>query len=289
MDYFFITSIILNSLIIIISLYLFFLFIKSSAFHTYPCYNIIIFSFIILIDNILRIIPFDVNVINYIQAFSLGFLDKLILATLSIQVFIFYLGVIRTKCYYQYEKAIFFITLILNLAICSSLTIIYILFSKDHIRKPNNRNYYYCDKHPNKTMIDTIFNAVYLTLSLYCSVVLLMFISKKKKEATKGDIEDLDYHHSFIRALILFFLIILAFVISFLIIYDVTKGLVTEILYLGTCFIIDLFNSYNKTILKESMRIFCKKTEDSGDTMKIEADDDDDEDDNVEKVRTESF
>lgn len=288
MDYFFLITIILNSLIIIISLYLFFLFIKSSAFHTYPCYNIIIFSFIILIDNILRIIPFDVDAINYFQAFSLGFLDKLILATLSIQVFIFYLGVIKTNFYYKYEKAIFFITLILNIVICSALTIIYILLSDPHIRKPNNRKYYYCGNYSNKTMIDTIFNAVYLVLSFYCSVALLLFISKKKKEAAKGNIEDLDYHHSLVRAFILFFLIILAFLESFFIIYGVTTGLVTEILYLGTCFIIDLFNSYNKTILKESMRIFCKKTyTNTGDSMKIGADDDEDED--IEKVRTESF
>jgi hypothetical protein len=288
MDYFFLVSIILNSLIIIISLYLFFLFIKSSAFHTYPCYNIIIFSFIILIDNILRIIPFDVKAINYFQAFSLGFLDKLILATLSIQVFIFYLGVIETKFYYKYEKSIFFITLILNIVICSTLALIYILLSDPPIRKPNNRKYYYCGNYSNKTMIDTIFNSVYLALSFYCSVVLLFFISKKKSQATKGDIEDLDYHHSFVRALILFFLIILAFLESFFIIYDVTKGLVTEIVYLSICFIIDLFNSYNKTILKESMRIFCKKTDENvGNSMKIGADDD--EDDDIEKVRTESF
>jgi hypothetical protein len=62
-------------------------------------------------------------------------------------------------------------------------------------------------------------------LSFYYIVVLLLFISIKRKEAAKGTIEDLDYHHSFFRALILFFFIILAFLDSFLIIYEIITGL----------------------------------------------------------------
>ena len=60
-------------------------------------------------------------------------------------------------------------------------------------------------------MIDIIFNSFYLVLSFYYSVVLLLFISKKIKEAAKGTIEDLEYYLNFFRAMILFFLIILAF------------------------------------------------------------------------------
>ena len=290
---FLITSIILNCFIIIISLFLFFLFIKSPTFHTYPCYNIIIFSFIILFDNILRIIPFDVTVINYIQAFLLAFLDKLILATLSIQVLIFYLGVIRTKFYFAHEKLLFFISLIANIIICSVLSIIYIVFSEPNIRKPKERYFYYCGQYSHKTLIDTIFNIVYLIISLYCSVILLIYLSGKKKQAAEGKIEDLDYDHNFIRTLILFFLTIIAFLESFLIIYDVLTGIATEILYLGTCFVIDLFNSYNKTILKESLRIICGKNDEriTGGTMKLENDDDHSEDDREERdsARTESF
>ena len=139
---FFIPTIILNTLIIIISLYLLFLFIKSKSFHNYPCYNIIIFSFIILLDNVLRVIPSKVTVLNYIQAFILVLLDKLILAILSCQVLIFYLGVIETKFYFAHEKAIFFTTFIVNTLICLTLTIIFLVCSENHIRKPNGREYY---------------------------------------------------------------------------------------------------------------------------------------------------
>ncbi len=111
---------ILNIFTIIFSLYLFFLFIKSKSFHTYPCYNIIIFSLIILLDNILRVLPLSdddekKSVMEYIVAFLLVFFDKLILATLATQAFIFYLGVLKTKFYYDHEKAIFIIPFIINL------------------------------------------------------------------------------------------------------------------------------------------------------------------------------
>ena len=79
------------------------------------------------------------DVINNFQLFSFGFFDKIIQVKLSIEEFIFYLGVIRTIFYYKYEKTIFFITLIINIAICSAVTTIYILFSDLHIRRPTNR------------------------------------------------------------------------------------------------------------------------------------------------------
>ena len=135
---YYIPLVILNIFTIIISLYLFFLFIKSKSFHTYPCYNIIIFSLIILLDNILRILPLsdDDNttetVMEYIQAYLLVLFDKLILATLATQAFIFYLGVVKTKFYYDHEKAIFIIPFIINLLICNAITAIYIVVNDIH-------------------------------------------------------------------------------------------------------------------------------------------------------------
>ena len=135
---------------------------------------------IIFICFVLRL-----DVINYFQAFSFGFLDKMFLATLSIEEFIFYLGVIRTIFYYKYEKTIFFIILIINIAICSAVATIYILFSDLHILRPTNRKNYYCGKYSNKKMVDTIFNSFYLVLSFYYSVIfLLFFISLYKKRSS---------------------------------------------------------------------------------------------------------
>ena len=78
-----IVTYILNFIIIIITFYLIFLLIKSNSFKRYPCYNITILSFVILFDNILRIIPSDdIKAVENIQAFLLTFLDKILLTSI---------------------------------------------------------------------------------------------------------------------------------------------------------------------------------------------------------------
>ena len=109
-DKIFIPTIILNIIIIIISFYLSILYIKSKTLHIYPCYNFLILSFIIFLDNIFRIIPLDNNdVLKYMQALLLTSLDKLILSTVVFEAFIIYMGVVKTKFYYKNEKIIFFL------------------------------------------------------------------------------------------------------------------------------------------------------------------------------------
>ena len=163
-----IITIIINIFIILISLYLFFLFVKSKQFHTIPCYNMIMFSLILCLDNICRIIPFgdgdenhyNYNIMEYAQAFLLVWFDKLILATLSMQALIYYLGVTKTNFYYAHEKAIFAITFSISLIITLVLSIIYIkLFGLAYYGI-----YYYCRDPVDepykgiKAKIDTIFN-----------------------------------------------------------------------------------------------------------------------------------
>ena len=295
----FIPSIILNCIIVLISVYLIILFFKSKALHTYPCYNIIIYSLIILFDNVLRLIVLYDNVImQYIQAFLLTSLDKLILATLSTQALIFYLGIIHTQNYYNHEKAIFFITLFLNIIICFTIGGIYIGVSG--IRNPNKRLYYYCGNPDFKTPLDTIFNSIYLVISIYCCVVLMMYISKKKNDKeTEENVKEIDFKRILIRILIIFFLNITTFVVSFMIIYDILHGLKTELIYLGICLLIDLFNNFNKTVLDETIKLFCRgNSEDKekpqdlqlfNEKDKYDDNKTDDDDENVDKVRTESF
>ena len=261
----FIPVLILNILIIIIGLYLSFLLIKSKSFHTYPCYNMIIFSLILFFDNILRIIPLTddneekYNNLEYIQAYLLVFFDKLILATLSTHALIFYLGVIKTEFYYNNEKKIFYITLIVNLIICSAISGLYI--SAKEIHQLSDRYYCYCnDDVKGKKLGDTLFNSIFFIINLFCTINLFFFINKKKKEAEAGLIDDLDYRHNFIRIILLFFLNLITFLESYLIIYDVISGKYVDILYLFTCLLIDLYNTLNKTVYQETLKIFCPKS-----------------------------
>lgn len=295
----FIPTIILNCIIVLISVYLIFLFFKSKSLHTYPCYNIIIYSLIILFDNVLRLIVlYDIVIIQYIQAFLLASLDKLILATLSTQTLIFYLGIIHTQCYYNYEKLLFLITLLLNIIICFTIGGIYLGVSD--IRRPNGRDYYYCGNPDFKTPLDTIFNSVYLVISIYCCVVLMIYISKKKNEKeTEENTQEINYKRLLIRIFIIFFLNITAFAVSFMIIYDILHGVKTELIYLGTCLLIDLFNNFNKTVLDETIKLFCRgnqeNKENSQDLQLFNENDKnndnktDDCDEDMEKARTESF
>lgn len=296
---FFIPTIILNCIIVLISVYLIILFFKSKALHTYPCYNIIIYSLIILFDNVLRLVVLIDNVIiQHIQAFLLTSLDKLILATLSTQALIFYFGIIHTKFYYNHEKAIFFITLLLNIIICSIIGGIYL--GVTDIRKPRLRDYYYCGNPDFKGLLDTIFNSIYLVISIYCCVVLMMYISKKKNDKeTEENVKEIDFKRILIRILIIFFLNITTFAVSFMIIYDIIHGLTTELIYLGICLLIDLFNNFNKTVLDETIKLFCKgnpedkeKPQDLqlfNENDKCDDNKTDDDDENVDKARTESF
>ena len=258
---FFIPLVILNVFMLLISLFFFFLLVKSKAFGNYQCYNIIIFSLAILLDSVGRIIPFtdddpnNLSFFEYFQAFLLTFLDKVIIAAITTQTILFYLGVIHTKTYFENDKKAFFITLAINVVICLVLTIIYISAG---IRSVHRRLYFYCRQSRFKDIADPIFNSVYLVPNLYCCVVLLMYLFSKMKEVKKGLIQDVGYNHHFIRALFMTLLNIAIFLESYFIIYDILNGEKTDIIYLTTLLLINLYNCGNKTVIKETMKIFCK-------------------------------
>ena len=118
---------ILNIIIIIITVYLIILYIKSNTFKIYPCYNILILSFVMLLDNILRIIYVGgISALEYIQAIALTSLDKFLLTTLTAQIFIIYMGVCQTQLYFSREKFIFISTLLIGLFISIVLGVVYV-------------------------------------------------------------------------------------------------------------------------------------------------------------------
>lgn len=273
--------IILNVIIIIISIYLVFLFFKSKTFHKYPCYNMIIFSFIILFDCIFRIIPINYNSDNCIKAekviaYFIVMFDKLILATLSMQSVIYYLGALKINFYSTYEAIIFFTTFICSLVISGSLAGLYI---SDGFEAYDL--YCYSTSTSRKKTIDTIFNSVYLIINLYCSIVTLRYISRKKQEVENGLIDDLNYNHHFNRLLIMLILNVFTFTESYLIIHDVLTGDYLDLLYLITCLVVDLFYCINEEVYKETLKIFCKKKYNQKynvlKTKKTNFDDDDDD------------
>ena len=249
---------ILNGFMILIGIYLAFLFIKSKALHIYSCYNIIIMSCTILLDNIIKIIPtYSLpNFCHYLQAFFLVLFDKMILSILSMQIIVIYLGIIKTEIYEKNQKTIFIFGTLLCLVISGILTSLCVFIPKEI---KDNSMYYYCDTYWNgKLYIDSFFNGVLLGINFFCSVVVLFHFIKMKKAAESGAIEDLGYKQKLIRFLVLFVINILMNVEQFLIIYKKLPGN-TDIVYLCSCLIIDICYSANHIVVQETLRIICRK------------------------------
>ena len=260
---------VLNGFMIVIGIYLAFLFIKSKALHIYSCYNIIIMSITILLDNIIRIIPTRSlpDFCHYLQAFFLVLLDKMIMTILSMQIIVIYLGIIKTEIYEKNQKKIFIFGTLLCLVVSGTLSSLCIFIPKN---LKDNKMYYYCDTYwGGKVVIDSIFNGVLLGINFFCSGVVLFHFIKMKKAAESGAIEDLGYRKKLIRFLVLFVINILMNVEQFLIIHKKLPGN-TDIIYLCSCLIIDLCFSANHIVVQETLRIICrKKHTDTSDTSSL--------------------
>ena len=277
----------LNVIIIIITFYLIFLMIKSKNLRVYPCYNVLYLSIILFIDNVLRLVP-TANMpefFQYSQAFLLVCLDKLLLTTLCAQTIIIYLGVCQTNTYFNHERPIYFSTVVINLIIGIALSIVFLKLN-GITNYGGESNYYYCGSDKTKELIDTIFNSVFLFINSIFTIILLIYISGKRKDAKLGLIEDLDYGHHHTKILFMFIINSLLFVESYLIINDIITKYV-DVIYLITCIVIDIYYTMNKIVIKETMKIFCRKAYDKkyplikkNDSI---TDDDDEDDDNRKK------
>ena len=258
----------------LITFYLVILYIKGKAFHTYSCYNIIFMSIVILLECILQLIPSgfgkdgEYEGWEFVIGFLRNFFAKLIISILSMQVIILYIGIIHTDYYYLHEKSIFIIGFIVCLIISGVLGGIYASIrwvkNKDgiYIYDENDENDESEDiivRKKTKQIIEIIFSIILFIANVFCFIVVLTHISKKSKQAKAGLIEDLGYKNQLIRFLFIFFINIIAIVISAVIMnYNFIREY-NELLYIIVCFIIDLCYSINKTIYKETLYIFCKK------------------------------
>ena len=260
----FIPTLVLNFVIIIITFYLLFLYMKSQAFYTYTCAHILNLSLILSIDNIVRIIliPNAWNhflILQYFQAFILVSLDKFILLVLTGQVFTIYVGVMKTDFYFEHEKAIFLTTFLGSLCLSLLLGGFYLLFG---IVKYGV--YYYAQGNETKTVLDSIFNSVFLVLdTFYCVVIIYNMI--RNIEKVKESMIDKDYEHHLIKLVLMFFSNTLLFVESFLILYDklpVPDNCI-DLVYLTTCLIINMIYSINQKVLNESRNLCCKNSHNS--------------------------
>ena len=257
----YVSTFVLIGLIILIVLYVIFIYIKSKEFHSYSCAYIIILNISILIDNIFRIIPVGDDETKYkwlqfIQAFILASFDKYILLDLTLQVFIIYLGIMKTDFYYKYKKAIFYITFFTSMGLSFLMGGLFLLGDVTDYGL-----YWYTKDKSIKKIFDDIFNSVFLTLNTFFCIIVIINICIRKEEIEKGMLNENDYEHDLNRMIIIFITNTLIYVESFIIIHDVIniKGVYIDLIYLVSCLIVTLIYSINKFVINQTKKIFCKK------------------------------
>jgi len=257
----YVSTFVLIGLIILIVLYVIFIYIKSKEFHSYSCPYIIIFNISILIDSIFRIIPVGDDKtkykwLQYIQAFILASLDKYILLDLTLQVFIIYLGIMKTDFYYKHKKAIFYITFFTSMGLSFLMGGLFLLGDVTDYGL-----YWYTKDNSIKKIFDNIFNSVFLTLNTFFCIIVIINICIRKEEIEKEMLNENDYEHDLNRMIIIFITNTLIYVESFIIIHDVIniKGVYIDLIYLVSCLIVTLIYSINKFVINETKKIFCKK------------------------------
>ena len=241
----YVSTFVLIWLIILIVLYVIFIYIKSKEFHSYSCAYIIILNISILIDNIFRIIPISDDKTKYkwlqfIQAFILASLDKYILLALTLQVFIIYLGIMKTDFYYKHKKAIFYITFFTSMGLSFLMGGLFLLGDVTDYGL-----YWYTKDNSIKKIFDNIFNSVFLTLNTFFCIIVIINICIRKEEIEKGMLNENDYEHDLNRMIIIFITNTLIYVESFIIIHDVIniKGVYIDLIYLVSCLILTLIYS----------------------------------------------
>ena len=276
MDFVKLLQIIVAILMALITLYLTILYIKSEAFHTYSCYNIILMSIVILLDSLLQLIPKgfgedgEYEGWEYVKDLVTIFFDKMILSVLAMQVIVLYMGIIHSKYYFEHEKVIFIVGTIVSAIISGVLAAIYSsirwveidgIYIYDEDEENDTADQEASKRTLSRKVIEAIFCGVLFVANVFCLVVVMAHISKKNKEAKAGIIEDLGYERQLIRFLFIFFINIIAIAVSGIIMNFKLMKKSDEIIYLVVCFAIDLCYSVNKTVYVETVKLFCKKAQ----------------------------
>lgn len=257
-------TIVINGLIILICLIVTILYIKCKALHTYPCYNKLTVNLIILVNNIFRVIPFQLyreNIGKFpkgLQAFILIFTDKFYLIILTNQIVIQYFGIMLTNFYFKNEKKIFIYGTILS-AIIS--LIIAGIFIKDGFEDKRDKLYYYgISGLTYKIIMDTIYNGILLTINVVSLTIIIINSAIRSKIAKSSGVGNSNYEYNFTQALIKFIVNAITYVIAFLIIYRALSGSdLTDFVYLIGCLIVEVAYCFNRAVIREICKICCCK------------------------------
>ena len=249
----------MTSLIIITTLYLVIIYIVSKSFRSYPCYLNIILCLVIAINNLLRLIGIGESDTGkcYFQAFTLAVTDKLIFTSLTINAFLTYIGVENYDFYKKKIKILFIVSNLIGLTVSVTFGTIFIILEKPQPYE----NVCYVYGTDLKETVDSITMFCLYLIYLYCNIKLLLYLLKVIKElhAEEKNVENFSGH--FFRIFFSLFVVSISFLTVILIINDslfLDDNLI-DLSYIIICLIVDLFYTFNKTVIKETYKLFFKK------------------------------
>lgn len=254
-------SAILNT---IFSVFIIIVYIKSKFFHSYAYYFNILFTLIICIRNLMRLIQkIEYNGFCFFQAFLLSSFDKFIQAQITSYSIINYIGMFSNKFFEGNKKQIFIMLTALSAFYSFGLTIIF-------ISQGLSGEAYCCYVKTSaslKKILDTLFSVILLSINLFCTLRIILTLCKSKNQnmENKKKSEDIKRHLSrFISEIffVTFIFLIVIFTVNKIFMDDIEKEF-KEIMYEILLLIMEIFYTMNKEILKEVKRIFCCKKEDN--------------------------
>ena len=245
----------------IFSVFIVIMYIKSRFSNSYAYYFNILFTLVICIRNILRIIQkSEADAFCYIQAFILSTLDKLIQIQISSYSVINYIGLFQMKFYQNNEKHIFiFLT---------AFSVMYsLILSTIFISQGLSGEAYCCYVKTSATLkrvLDTLFSIILLLVNVSISIKIIITLcqNKKKESNNKNRLASIRLHlvrfFSEIIFVTLIFLIVI-FTVNKIFTEDKAKD-IKEITYEILLLIMELFYTMNREIFKEIKRIIlCQK------------------------------
>ena len=265
---------ILCGVIVLFTLFLLFIYIKSDSFKSIPFYFNILFGFIITFDNVLRIIPVkdtedtieNPTIWCKIQGFLLDFFDKLFIASITMYSLINYLIMVHPKLY---EKRIkLFFVLISMIFIIISVVLTYLNYMEGMSQSSLAHHICYPKTSTKlKMSSDSVYIGILFIANLYFIIhtlkKLFSLIRKKKKQNQKIRRKNLKCHFKRFIFHLLFSTITLVYLL--LIVNKILTILLPEIrdyIYIILCLITELFFTINQEFCRESMRILtCNKVD----------------------------
>jgi len=274
---------IMISIIILITIYLAFIYYRLNISirrlsqkdnilysRTYPCYLNMILSVSISLNNLIRIINTKEGFLCNCQAFVLVFFDKLIFTTITVNVYLTYKGLSDNEFYMKNIKLLYIcsnslgilISLIVSIAFISQGTTSY-------------DNVCYVEANSFKEITDTIITFLLYTIFLFCSIKSIILLVRNIKELSLTNNSSKAHLSHFYRMIGSLYLSSLFFLVSILIINDslFLDDTYIDLFYITNCLVMDLFYTFNKTVVKETKSLFsCQNDEE----MPIEDEDSED-------------